>query len=406
MAQETGHRLALAPIALMLSAFVLITLGVAFLYPFPSPYDELQHYSVIRAQFEAPTIFPDYSEYKVLRADDLDRWSPDGNYINHPSLYYIALANIFRFSADVIVFRLANVALIAGALALVVLAGARLFRTPAERLLFALIALCFPKYALIGGMINNDNLAMLAGALVFAGLVRYPAAAWCCALGLALAGWSKLTALIALAAVVGIDRLAGVRRAGEAIGSRCHAALAGAALVGALPYLVNLVRTGDLVAVNAAVYGVPVDQRPILGFWRFIEAFFAALVVKWPVNEGGLPLVVAGVTLMVPLVLAAIGAARCPRIRRLAAAYGGSVAIMLAVHVGFGWEAFRGIGDLTIAQTRYYNVLWPGIAVATTAGVLSVTRRRRWLQWPLIGLFLLPTVPGALAVSLVQGAGG
>ena len=69
---------------IILAFYVALTLILVFIAPFPSQVDELQHLSVVRAQFEHPTLFPDWSSQLILRPDDLTRWSADANYINHP----------------------------------------------------------------------------------------------------------------------------------------------------------------------------------------------------------------------------------------------------------------------------------------------------------------------------------
>jgi hypothetical protein len=40
-----------------------------------------------------------------------------------------------------------------------------------------------------------------------------------------------------------------------------------------------------------------------------------------------------------------------------------SLPASLAVRAVYGYEAFRAIGDLTSAQTRYYSALWPGFGL-------------------------------------------
>src|SRR5215207_4091517 len=188
--------------ALVVLAHLLIALATAWHAPFRTEFDGLQHLSVIRAQQEAPSLFPDHRAERILSLPSLAAWTDKPNYIPHPPLYYLALAPLSGGPApSVLTLRLANAAMSAVALCLVLLAGWRLFPTEAGRVVFALMAAAFPKAAVIGGMINNDNLAMLAAALVFAGLAGAPGGVVLLAAGLALAGWSKLTAMVALGAV-------------------------------------------------------------------------------------------------------------------------------------------------------------------------------------------------------------
>src|SRR5215218_4409832 len=197
--------------AFVVLAHLLIALATAWHAPFPTEFDELQHLSVVRAQREAPSLFPDHRTERILSLPSLAAWTDKPNYIPHPPLYYLALAPLSGAPApSVLTLRLANAAMSAAALCLVLVAGWRLFPTDAGRVVFALMAAAFPKAAVIGGMINNDNLAMLAAALVFAGLAGARGGVVLLAAGLALAGWSKLTAIVAL----------GVRRRVRPVASR------------------------------------------------------------------------------------------------------------------------------------------------------------------------------------------
>ncbi len=67
--------------------------------------------------------------------------------------------------------------------------------------LYAAMVVMFPKLAVVGGMVNNDNLGVLATGIAIFGLVRWQGttdrcAAALVALGMALAGWTKLTVLL------------------------------------------------------------------------------------------------------------------------------------------------------------------------------------------------------------------
>ncbi|MFX8918502.1 hypothetical protein ABTN06_19390, partial [Acinetobacter baumannii] len=56
------------------------------------------------------------------------------------------------------------------------------------------------------GIVNNDNLANIAAVIVFVGLTGAGGGAWLLGIGLALAGWTKLTALVSLGTAVIIAR--------------------------------------------------------------------------------------------------------------------------------------------------------------------------------------------------------
>ena len=63
--------------------------------------------------------------------------------------------------------------------------------------------------------------------------------------------------------------------------------------------------------------------------------------------------------------------------RRIGSAYLLGFAALLAFHFLFGWTNYVRLGDLTTMQTRYYNVLWPGIALAAAAALPEMARRWR-----------------------------
>jgi hypothetical protein len=389
-------------VLVVLWAFAVLAVGVALLAPFPTNFDELQHLSVIRAQYEHPALFPDLSRYHILRADDLTRWSAERNYINHPSAYYLAMALFLHGTHNVLVARLLNVALATVALALVLVSGVRLFGTRLGKTTFAILAASFPKAVVIAGMVNNDNLAACAAALVFAGVSGMAGACWWLAAGLVLAGWSKLTALVALGTVVFCWQAWRIFIGERRWRSRDNLLLLAGALAGALPYLVTFVRTGHLLYVNEAHFWVPVDQRPVLDFFHFAVAFTSAMAMKWTAAEYSWPLALAGTAMVAPLCFAGLGVAADRRTAaRIGAPYLFALAAMLAVHLAFGWDAFRKIGDLTTAQTRYYGILWPGLAMAGAMMVERLGGRMRWLAAPVIALYLLPTIIGVIVIGAV-----
>lgn len=389
------------PVLLVVWIYFTMTLLGALSSPFPTIFDELQHYSVIRAQFEDPALFPDWSRYLLLRESDLTHWSQTPNYINHPSLYYLLLAPLMGVTSNPLVFRVIDVLLSTGALTIVAVAVHR--RVPgqiAPPALFAVMAASFPKAMVVGGIVNNDNLAAMASAVLFAGLVGLQGEAWWIAAGLAIAGWTKLTALIALSTVVcawlGVRVISGSLKPWDRI-----VLFAGAGVtLGAIPYLVTYMRTGHALWVSEAAWRVPTAERAHLDLAGFSEYFLKLFVLKWPASEGLYSYPVAIVGLLTPLLLAAM----CMRervLRPLTMAYAVGVSVLFTIHLAFGWRSFQELGDLTIAQTRYYNVLWPGIALAATTGASRLSQHWKPAKWVAAVICLSPTVLGGIvAVSL------
>lgn len=77
-------------------------------------------------------------------------------------------------------------------------------------------------------------------------------------------------------------------------------------------------------------------------------------------------------------------------------AYAVGVAVLLAIHFGFGWRSYVTLGDLTTMQTRYYNVLWPGIALAATIAIARLSTRLHWVRVVAVIVCLTPTMLGSI----------
>ena len=341
-------------------------------------------------------LFPDWSRYLILRRDDLTQWSNASNYINHPSLYYLLLAPLMSLTSDPIVFRLVNMLLSTAALLILFIAVRWRFTDDVvPSLPFAIVAASFPKAVLIGGMVNNDNRASLAAAVLFGGILGLPGAAWWIMAGLAIAGWTKLTAFIGLATVaaawMGFEIIAGRIRMSD---RRVWLAALGAGL-GVIPYCVTFARIGHLLWVNEAYWYVPIADRIHLDPPDFVGWFFHGLAMKWSSREYAYPIAIAWIVMLTPLALAAIGLRH--RVGRpWTVAYAIGLIALVAVHLGFGWRSYVTIGDLTIVQTRYYNILWPGVALAAALAFARLGRRWRPVGMLALGICLIPTVPGTL----------
>lgn len=383
-----------APLLPVIAANLCIIIFIAIIYPFPSMFDELGHVSVVRAQFEHPDLFADTRNYMLVRAEDITRWSGNANYINHPAFYYLGIAPLLGFDHQVLALRFANVAMSMLAFAILLTAGVRFFGAVADRVMFAIIVASFPKTALTGGMVNNDNLAMVAAALVFSGLTNSVGGGLMVAGGLALAGWTKLTALIALATVVGVKALLDYKCG---LFRRDNWLALGGLVIGSLPYLVSFARTGKLFHVNVAVFGTPPQSRPDWELFEYMREFFLQFVAKWPAAEASLPLAIGTLLILLPLFLAAIGIVKDQRVRSIGIAYFAATFVTLALHFTFGWQSFQSIGDLSIAQTRYYNVLWPGLALAGAAAISQL----RVLRYPILLFYLVPTAIGGAVIALL-----
>lgn len=379
-------------LALMLTFHIVGAVTAAVSVPFPSPIDELQHYSYIRQMLETPVLFPDYRKMQIL-SDDLHEWSLTHSYLNHPPLYYLLLAPLAKITGeDVFALRLVNIALSTVALLIAAIGGRPLFPSPRSRALFYVVLFAYPKAAIVGGMINNDNFTLLAGAIMLFGLIREKKGFGWVAFSLVLAGWGKLTALLMLGSTWGVWRL------GIAIRQQSIAVAAGdfaiclAVLIAAAPYLHNLAAHGQILIVSDWHNFVPPAERPALGLFGFLSHFLTALAAKWSALEGNPRGALSGL-----LVLALTGYSLFASTSRyLATAYLTALAIGLLAHIVFGWLAFQRIGDLTSAQSRYYNVLWPGLAAGASLALAAMPQQeaRR------IGVVVVPS----LLIACIQVA--
>jgi hypothetical protein len=278
--------------------------------PFPAPIDELEHLSFVRAMEREPPMFPDYTQLLIFDPD-LSKFSATPNYLNHPSLYYLAMATLDRPQAGPDVsarrLRLFNTALSTLAVAIMLLAGAAGFPDAGSRLTFGLFLVLFPKSNILGGLINNDNLAFLAAAMTFAGLLPFLRRqdVWGAVLtgvGLALAGWSKRNIAIMLGFSAAICVLLEILRPPRPpLGKFGHTGAIAA--VGIIPTLHNLAMLGQPLFLSTTHNAVSLADRPELSFPNYFWLFLRQLASKWPAFEPG-----SVVQMLVPVIILALAA--------------------------------------------------------------------------------------------------
>ncbi len=366
-------------------------LVTALMGRFPATLDELQHLSYIRSMESSPQIFTRFDDLRVLDASGT-RFTQTGNYLDHPSPYYLLMAPVDRMlNGSILGLRLVNLGLSLCAVALMLTAGFSVLKGWKERAVFAAALVLFPKLAVIGGLINNDNGALIATGLGFLALIAWQRApgskaALLLAVALALCGWTKLTVLlmIAFATLIGeaLRLWAGAKRPG--LGAL---AIVGAGFgVAALPSLANIAAYGRVLHHWTAFY-VPPAQRISLSVAGYTAIFLRDMVDKWPAVEPGTTLAQLSLYLVLGLATAAVAVG----LRRVRAADSGieidaawrtgcamilAVAPILLLHLQFGWHTFVEDGYVGIAQTRYYYGLWPGVALGLTLLWRSYPGRR------------------------------
>jgi hypothetical protein len=362
--------------AAALAFHVLGAALVADLSLFPSSLDEIQHLSYLRWMAHAPALFPHFEAIPTLD-DRATHWTAAPNYLNHPSPYYLALGGLDRLlGGSVAAMRLVNIALSGLAVAIMLRAGFTVLRTPREQAVFAAFLVLFPKMGVVAGIVSNDNAALLATAVVFAGLLRWHATgrladAALLAAGLALCGWTKFTVFLMAGFAVAIAELPRLKlMAVRPRLARCAVIALGAG-AGAVPTLENLARYGRPL-FHPTNFFTPVAERTAVSFADYAALFFQQMAITWSAREPARPLEMAGLAgVLAILGLTVVLAARRARAGEpltapwiVALGFGLALPPTLALHLWFGWQAVLEDGYLTAAQARYYYGVWPGIALA------------------------------------------
>ena len=187
--------------------FVLRCLGYACFGSFPNGFDEGAHFSFALHVLQSGEVLPAFTDLRLVDAEGLAGWTDRPNYLNHPSAYYVLMAAVaapFELAAaDLIRFwRLLNVALTAVVVALILRLGREAGWSAPSQAAFATLVALNPALPVLGGIVSNDNLAFLGGALTCLGAFRLLSGkrsrgVWMtAAAGVLLAGLAKLTAVL------------------------------------------------------------------------------------------------------------------------------------------------------------------------------------------------------------------
>lgn len=356
---------------------LLSGLLVASRAEFPTSVDELAHYSYVAEMRENFSLAPRFEDMRLLDPKD---GSPTGrpNYMTHPPVYYLLLAHL---PFDVVWMRAANILISALAVGLLCLAGYRYLQDPMQHLVFAsAVALC-PKAQILSGMINNDNLALLGGAVVLCGLLRERSlsSALLVGAGFALGALSKLNAGLLLGLLIAAVHLRDVR----SLQFRYVVVICLFAVIGVAPYLVNLVAYGSPVYIDGSTHFVPEGERLKLNVIDFVFRFFAQIPYTWPALEPGNALNVIPLGILLALAL----------LSRDANARGGVLLLVLALavmlHIGFMYRLYLEVGYSHGAYFRYYLPLWPVIAWGAAWGLKRLPKRSHAVTGIVLMLLML-----------------
>lgn len=324
----------------------------------------------------------------------------EANYLNHPPLYYTALAAIGpkleHHPGAVIWFRIANCLLAALGLALCLTIS-----VPQGRLEFyayAVPLVAMPVLVALAAAVNNDNAAFAGGALTLAALYRLlqeRRRRWLslALIGVVVAGWAKLTGLL-LAGIAAAVVLAFLWRKKDL--PRYGAALAICGfLVAALPYLLFILHYGSPAPETAAQYAMLQTgskmfgwaQAPRLSFSAYAMSFLSDFLLRTlPVFQPGGPgayavFVIPAATAVLAVCGTVISLRRMVRggegaLDVLVIACAAAVALTFAIHIGFSYRRHLATGWMLDAYPRYYLPLAPLVPLACISAARAITRAR------------------------------
>jgi hypothetical protein len=391
-----------AILLLVYAGFLLLHVGttvrLATAVPFHSYLDEQLHLSYALHLQENPALVPDYPEMRVVDPDDFSIWLDEKNFLPHPSLYY-HLINLLSGQhgqppADQLApLRFANVGISALTVLLMLMLGWFHLERPVEHLVYAATIVMAPKIPVLGGMIQNDNMALLGGALTALGLMRFlkgsisPTTATMVGAGFALGAAAKLTAGVLLGFWILLSHLSLLRqlRGGERTVRVYLLCLSAVAVIGILPYIANLASHGTPLYFDKSLFGYR-GPHPDLNPVQYLAAFIYSLVATWPaVTPGRLAVYVE---LFAVLGLSVFGVWRWrvwhggesrPALVAFAVTALIAILVTLPLHFAFSYDLHVETGNLASVHFRHYLPLWAGFAVGVVLGI------RRMLRWRIAG---------------------
>jgi hypothetical protein len=376
-------------------------------------------------------ILPTFADLRLIDASSVDRWTDQPSYLNHPSAYYVLMAWAaapFELPAAELVrpWRLMNVTLAVGALVVVLRLGQEAgWSAPAQAAFVTLIAFN-PTLPVLGGIVTNDNLAFLGGALCCLGVFRLLAGqrsggAWITvALGALLAALAKLTAAVLCSALLACALAWLVAQEGWAVLRRWPVALCLiACCLGLLPYLLLILQYGSPAPFTDGQAAMLASRLAELPDWReqrygllaYLGHFAQSLLVYWPPAPPETRLEIA--LLAAPaacLGIAALGIARAVIAMRrgtgdamavFVICGGLALGMVMLIHLGFTYQRHLETGWLRGVYPRYYFPLLPVLSAACAWLVSSCGRGRPaiWLAGALVALAVGYDLTHSLAIS-------
>lgn len=343
--------------AVLLLSFLAAAVVHAFNRDIPAGFDELAHVSFV-AQVQQCGCLPALDELRLI--DPVTReFTTSPSYLNHPASYYVLLS----IGPDIInslpAVRLFNVLMVSLAMALLFATVFRVVVEPLPRIAGAVLIGTVPVMGQLAGTVNNDNLAMLGGALTMFAGARYldrmtvGNLALLCG-GVLVASLAKLTGLLLCSTFLASILL-------QAKSAPRHWLIAAAVLaVAALPYAMLTLRYGSPAPHTAGQVQMLLDgareagwdKQQRLGPIAYFLFFCRSMLEGWMPRFGSRT-TLQHALLLLPLTIFALAALHSWR-DRLCRAGAAAVGIMFVVHLSFSYQRHVETGWMLDAYPRYY----------------------------------------------------
>jgi hypothetical protein len=359
-------------------------------------FDELAHISYVASLQESRALWPRLETLRMLDPQTL-RFTPEANYLNHPSPYYLLLAwlgpKIEGRPDAIFTHRLINIAIVVLGLAFAMSAAFRLRLETLEIYAVVVSLVAIPFLAPLAGAVNNDNLAFTGGALATlaaAAFLKEREEKWLyiALIGVVIASLAKLTGLLLAGGFVASVLVYLIWR--REFRMRWLLPIAIAAFLSAAPYIAFFIQYGspapdtaaqaELLRAGAAATGWNTGERlgPLAYAGHFIFEFFTqwipALAPRTPFNYAMLILPAATVLLSLAGLCVSLARLRGRRERAMdviviAGWFG--IAMTFALHAAFSYQRHLATGWMLDAYPRYYLPL--AVIVPLSALVLAKT---------------------------------
>lgn len=405
---------------MIIIVFLCVHLTTTFLIykaaPYPTDLDEHQHLSYALHMVQNPSFFADFPGMYEVDQNDLSAFTGPKVRLKHPTFYYFMIG-LFADPVNLSLqenakrLRLANVAVSFLAVLILLVAGATVFREPEQLFAYtAVVALC-PKIGVLGGMINNDNLALLGAAITTLGLAKLMrgrptmAIALLIGGGFAIGALAKLTAGLILGFMVLFVHVIAVRKIFPLDRAKTTYLLCILVFVavGVSQYVVNVYLYGSPIYPPTGREPIPETERILLDPWHYLRWFLFVIGERWATFRSD-----AGdyISLFLVMSLSILGTwhgmkatAQDPFHKRtalLAAISLISAVIILAINYGVAYRGHLETGYLSGMHFRYYLPAWGGIAMGAALGLAAIPAGgwRKITLLSLLGfLFYSHTVP-------------